>query len=265
MKQLNRSRIAGVVLTATMAVRCSASVTGTQAPLVDASMSETAVDAGVRDSAPDRPTLGLITRECRTLDGAPLNLQNYDIRSPERIGRDDAPIKIVWYSNMTSQFDYHFYNGEPSSDQPGLMGGSRFRPLNSEYIATGRVQLFVKYLPLQNEQDEVARSSAVVCAGMQGRAFDMVDVLLGQYPGPVFNELELRGFDRTRFSDCMTLEATTARVRDDRQQALEIGITGSPNFIVYSTITGECVGVLGNYPYQAFRDSIEAVSRGRDQ
>jgi protein-disulfide isomerase len=136
--------------------------------------------------------------------------------------------------------------------------------IDQDYVSTGRVQIALKHFPLPQYPNAATYANAIVCAGRQGRAFDMLDAVLrgdGQDPLDIDLIATMRGFNSAELRTCMSDPTTIARVNADSNLAIDNRVNGVPWFVLYSTVTGRCMTVAGNYPAEVFRTAIEEVAR----
>jgi protein-disulfide isomerase len=123
------------------------------------------------------------------------------------------------------------------------------------------VRLVFRQYPL-TEIHPLAQSAALasVCAGRQGRFWEMHDTLYADQkllPAPALLEAAKGlGIDTEKLSQCVTDPATAATIAADRKAGDIAGITGTPTFFVNGR------PVYGNIPAATF-ESVIADELGR--
>jgi protein-disulfide isomerase len=118
-----------------------------------------------------------------------------------------------------------------------------------------QVSLVFKDLPLSIHPYAAKAAEAARCAGEQGRYWDYHDAL---FAAPALNEAILEelarsmGLDTPRFQDCLASRRQRAAVEADARQAQELGISGTPAFLVNGIL------LSGAQPLEAFARIIDS-------
>ena len=156
-------------------------------------------------------------------------------------GLENAPVTIIEYSDYECSYCQRFYlNTLPS--------------IEKEYVETGLVKIITKEFPLDFHKNAQMASEAALCAGEQGKYFEMQDKLFidgvkggaKSYKGYA----EDIGLDTTTFNNCLDKREKKAEVLKDLKEGQLKGVTGTPAFF----INGEMV--VGAQPFDVFKEVI---------
>ncbi len=118
-----------------------------------------------------------------------------------------------------------------------------------------QVSLVFKDLPLSIHPQARKAAEAARCAGEQGRYWDYHDALFAApaLHDAVFGELARSiGLDAPRFQECLASGRHRAGVEADARQAEELGISGTPAFLINGILLG------GAQPLEAFTRLIDS-------
>lgn len=156
-------------------------------------------------------------------------------------GDEDAPVKIIEYSNYQCPWCGRFAREtEPEIER--------------EYVATGKVQLEFRNVAVEGQASGLT-AEAAECANEQGQFWAYHDML---YENPQnFSVGVLKGFagelglDREAFDECLDSHKYIDVIRQQREQAAEAGVEGTPSFLVNGTL------VPGYLPFEQFQAIIE--------
>lgn len=165
------------------------------------------------------------------------------------LGRADAPVTIVEYSDYECPFCDRFRTGT-------------FPDIKKNFIDTGKVRFVKRDLPLSAHPNALKAAQAGRCAGDQGKVWEMHDLLSANSSvlGPdvyarFARELSL---DAQAFQACIGSDRHLADIRASAQGAAAIGIASTPSFII-GTVKGdtlEGVEITGAQPYAVFERAI---------
>ncbi|MCK4739636.1 MAG: DsbA family protein [Deltaproteobacteria bacterium] len=168
------------------------------------------------------------------------------------LGKANAPITIVEFTDYQCPFCKRFFD-------------TTFAELKKKYIDTGKVKFVSRNLPLGFHKDAPGAAEAVICAGEQGKYWQMREVAfknmkalksgnLLQYAG----ELKL---DMQKFKVCVDSDKFMSKIKKDSADARAIGITGTPSFVIGKSspdiIDGE--KIIGAQPFAIFESRIKAL------
>lgn len=173
----------------------------------------------------------------------------------EALGRTDAPVTMVEFTDLQCPYCRQFHI-------------TSFDQLKREYIDTGKVRFVTRDFPLDQLHPQAsAAARANRCAGEQQRFWEMRHALLGlttPIGGDTFHQLAGRlGIDVARFDAC-TADASrfTDELQRDRQEALRIGVSGTPSFVIGRTLPGGGVDgtlTVGARPYATFDARLQQL------
>ena len=166
-------------------------------------------------------------------------------------GNPEAPITLLEYSDFTCGYCEKFFQ-------------ETWPILFSEYIDTGKVRLVYRDFPRALSGPSVDTALAARCAGEQGRYWAMHDRLFSG--GNKFSPSQLRQqaqdlqLNAQQFDSCFEAAHHTTDIFKDRIVGGELGVRGTPFFIVYITNRPQQAVVLpGAFPYEAFKEEIDKL------
>ena len=137
-----------------------------------------------------------------------------------------------------------------------------YRDIHREYIATGRIQLAYVNFPLPNHAHAWPAAEAALCAGAQGRFWEMHDALFrtqsvwSSRPSPMalFDTLATSiGVRAPAFQQCMRDRVMQGLVQQDLDRAQGSGVRSTPTFFVGDT------AIVGAQPLAVFRRVLDAA------
>ena len=143
---------------------------------------------------------------------------------------------------------------------------STYAPLMREYVESGKVRFAYLNLPLPNHANAVPAAEAAMCAGLQGKFWEMHDALFTSQarwsasanPWPVFGELASgRGIDASAMQACADADKVLPLVQADASRAMEAGVQSTPTFLVGSVM------LEGAYPFHAMKQVVDSVLAAR--
>lgn len=144
-------------------------------------------------------------------------------------GAADAPVNVTVYSDFECPACKTFAE-------------SAEKQLDEEYVATGKVLLEYKHYPLpQHEPGATWAANAAECAADQGKFWEMHDFLFqeqGKQGANTFTQGRLRsmgealGLDTGKFNDCLSREQFRQTIRDDVNEARQLGVNATPTIYV---------------------------------
>lgn len=165
------------------------------------------------------------------------------------IGDPDAPVEIVEYSDFGCPYcAQHARDIKPS--------------IIADYVDTGVARYVWRDYPLQGEDSERA-ALAGRAAQEQGRFWEFHDALFAESGSRLDSErlyaaAKDAGLDLDAFQDSVRAEEHRSLVEAGREQATELGLTGTPSF----TVNGE--RIMGAQPYEVFAEVIERHAEAAD-
>ncbi|HSU15411.1 DsbA family protein [Longimicrobium sp.] len=143
-------------------------------------------------------------------------------------GSDSAKVTVIEISDFQCPYCRMFFD-------------STYRRFDSTYVRTGKVRLvFVNY-PLPMHSQAFAASKAAMCAGAQGRFWQMHDILFSRqrdwagqadasqrftrYAGEL-------GVNAAEYRDCFDNDRVAPLITNDLTQAASSGVNSTPTFII---------------------------------
>jgi protein-disulfide isomerase len=126
--------------------------------------------------------------------------------------------------------------------------GALFPTLKSvEKTYPDTVRVVYRQFPLTNVHPHAQKSAeASLCAGEQGRFWEMHDSLFGFQDDLTIDSLTLRAMelhlDVPRFSACLDSGKHAETIRKDKEEAATLGVTGTPTLFINGRM------LLGNQP-----------------
>lgn len=172
---------------------------------------------------------------------------------PRAVGRADAPVVMVEYSDFQCPFCGKFARDV----RPELMG----------QVEAGALRIEWRDFPIFGAESEAA-ARAGYAAGLQGRFWEFHDVAFGKErkrdsggfaTGKLVEMARAAGVpDLERFRLDMTLDPAVEALRRDRAEGFELGVPSTPAFL----INGK--PLLGAQPLEVFEHEIRAALREAD-
>jgi len=171
------------------------------------------------------------------------------------LGSKDAPITMVEFTDYQCPFCQRFHT-------------TTFTELKREYIDTGKVRFYSRDLPLDFHPNAMRAAQAARCATDQGKFWPLRD-RMGANPDKldVANLLAFASdlkMDVNAFKTCVESEKYKNAVQTDVMEAMKIGATGTPTFVVGKStpdgVDGELI--VGALPLQVFQRKIQDMGAG---
>ena len=168
------------------------------------------------------------------------------------VGRDDAPVAIIEFTDMQCPYCAQFAR-------------ETFPKLRAKYIDTGRVRFGSTDTPLEMHPFAVPAAVAARCAGEQGHYWDYRDRVfenqneLGNSP---YSSLAAQlGLDLQRFEACRIDGRQLQAVQQDKARATAAGIDSTPTFVIGHVVNGQFEGekLVGSQPIEVFAQKIDAL------
>ncbi|HEU4883672.1 MAG TPA: thioredoxin domain-containing protein [Longimicrobium sp.] len=168
-------------------------------------------------------------------------------------GSESAPITIVEISDFQCPYCREFAT-------------STYPQIDSVYVKTGKARVLYINLPLTSHRQAFGAAEAAMCAGVQGKFWQMHDRLFatqrewtgqadaGQRFERFAQELQLNMAD---WRDCTANDRAAPLIVGDAMQAAEARITGTPMFILNSR-NGQR-SLSGALPFADFAREIDAL------
>ena len=182
---------------------------------------------------------------------AKVNLEGFAM-----LGSKEAPLTIVEFTDYQCPFCQRFHT-------------TAFPELKKNYIDTGKVRFYSRDMPLDFHPDAMRAAEAARCAGEQGQFWQLRDVM-GANPDKLdMNSLvafaaDLK-MDVGTFRACVESEKYKNAVQTDVMEAMKIGASGTPTFVVGKStpdgVDGEIV--VGAQPYPMFDQRLKELGSAK--
>src|SRR2546428_6821763 len=179
-----------------------------------------------------------------------------DLRGAHAMGRDDAPVTMVEFTDLECPFCRTFHTGT-------------FEQIKRDYIDTGKVRFVTRDFPLDFHANARPAALAVRCAGEQGNFWTMrhsVPVNANALSRDTYFSLARDvGLDMRGFGACFGNEKYRAAVEQDVAAAVAAGVSGPPTFAVGPPMPDGAEGqrIVGSVPYAVLESRIQAVLEQR--
>ena len=105
------------------------------------------------------------------------------------------------------------------------------------YIDEGKVKFVMREFPIPNLQPRsAAASQAALCAGAQGKYWEMHDILFNNQQK--MSDDDLRGYaaeiglDAGKFKNCLEQKDYAEQIEKDIEEGNEMGVRGTPSFVI---------------------------------
>lgn len=159
-------------------------------------------------------------------------------RDPSR-GPAEAPVTVVEFSDYQCPFCSRVQ--------------SSLHRLKQTYGS--KLRFVFKQLPLDMHQHARFASEAALCAGQQGKYWEMHDWLFANQqkiaPDAIRAAAPELKLDPAAFAVCLETKTFAGKVEEDLRLAGSLGITGTPAFLVNGRF------IEGAQPYEAFQEVID--------
>jgi protein-disulfide isomerase len=170
------------------------------------------------------------------------------------LGRADAPVTIVEFSDYQCPFCHKFYS-------------TTLVALKKDYIDAGKVRYVFRDFPLEQLHSHARKAAeAAHCAGEQGKYWQMHDALFQNQSAldlpQLADQARSLGLDGPTFDQCLSSGRNAARVNRGLADGAAAGVEGTPGFVIGRTKTGDIVDgtpIRGAQPLDTFRQIIEQL------
>jgi len=165
-------------------------------------------------------------------------------------GSETAKVTVIEVSDFQCPYCKMFFD-------------STYRRFDSAYVKTGKVRMVYINFPLPMHNQAFAAAKAAMCAGAQGKFWEMHDILFGRQhewaeqadaPQRFTRYAAEVGTDAAQFRDCYDNDRVAPLITNDLTQAASSGMNSTPTFI----INREKV-LNGAIPYAELASEVDAA------
>jgi protein-disulfide isomerase len=185
---------------------------------------------------------------------APTRAKIADLSGVAMLGSPVAPLTIVEYTDYQCPYCQRFHV-------------TAFAELKKAYIDTGKARFFSKDMPLDFHPNAMRAAMAARCAGEQGKFWELRDTM-GANPNSLDMEhivnfaADLK-MDTAALRVCIDSGKYKERVQGDVLEAMRIGASGTPTFVVGKSVGNGVDGelVVGAMPFQMFDAKLKELAK----
>jgi protein-disulfide isomerase len=137
-----------------------------------------------------------------------------------------------------------------------------YQKLRDEFVRTGKVRLAYVNFPLAQHNYALPAAEAAMCAGAQGKFWEMHDALFANQakwealpsPAPFFESLaRSSGVDVARWRQCVQSRKMTPLIMADQDRARVAGAASTPSFMIGDKL------LVGAQPIENLRSAIDSA------
>jgi protein-disulfide isomerase len=172
----------------------------------------------------------------------------------EMLGSKDAPLTMVEFTDYQCPFCERFHL-------------TTFPELKKEYIDTGKVRFYSRDMPLDFHANAMRAAQAARCAADQHQFWTLRSIM-GSHPDKL-DMASIAGYatdlkmDVPTFRSCVESGKYKNAVQSDVMEAMKIGATGTPTFVIGRStaegVDGELM--IGAMPLGMFQDKLKALAK----
>ncbi len=189
---------------------------------------------------------------------APPDVKMETAGSPSK-GSADAKVVLIEFSDYQCPFC-------------GRYTRDAFAAIDRDYVQTGKVRYVFRSFPLESIHKLAFKASeAALCAGEQGKYWAMHDRLFMDQaalaPAGLVAAAKAAGLDMAAFQPCLDSGRMAPAIRKDIAAGTEIGVRGTPLFLIGTSGPGATVTVLkaisGAQPYAVFQQTFDDLLKAK--
>lgn len=167
------------------------------------------------------------------------------------LGDENAPVKIVEFSDMQCPYCRSFYTGA-------------YQQIKTDYVDTGKAVIYFRHYPLSFHAAAQKSGEALECANDQDKMWEMHDLMFEKQQAldPSGGTVEYTaedmktwaaelGIDTATFNQCLDSGTHAEKVKADMADGTAAGVSGTPAFYVNGT------PLVGAQPYESFKAIID--------
>lgn len=194
----------------------------------------------------------LLEKQQDALQPSPSKVRISVASSWHAIGRDDAPVTILEFTDLQCPFCRQFH-------------AETFPLIKKNYIDTGKVRFVSRDMPLTEVHPYALKAAeAVRCAGDQGKFWELRNAIL-ETPDlseeTILSSVKGLALDVISFHSCLDSEKYKGAVQRDVTEAASLQIGGTPTFVLARSAKDTLDGVRmeGAQPYSALQLKIDEL------
>lgn len=175
------------------------------------------------------------------------------IRDSNALGRDDAPLTLVEFADFQCPFCRSFH-------------ADTFEKIKKNFVDAGKLRYVSRDLPLPMHDRAPQAASAARCAGEQHHFWEVRHLLIVNQEKLGRDDLvdyaRQLNLNLPAFTACIDAKRYDAVVQQDAADAAEIGVVGTPTFIIGRTFQKgrfEGIKIVGAQPYSVFEAKIREL------
>lgn len=173
------------------------------------------------------------------------------------LGEEAAPVTLVEFSDYQCPFcKRHF-----TSVMPELV---------RTYVDSGQLKYVMREFPIASLHPQAPMASlAALCAGEQGKYWQMHDLIFGEpkriSPNALKQHAATIGLDAAAFISCLGDNRYAAQIRRDLAEGEKLGVRGTPTFLLGTTDPADPTRlratklIRGAQPLTVFSQAIEEI------
>ncbi len=139
--------------------------------------------------------------------------------------------------------------------------------IEKDYVDTGKIRHIFMDFPLPMHSNAQKASEAGLCAGDQGKFWEMHDELFADQQGlgqdGLIKKAEALKLDMTKFKKCLTDGKHAEDIKKRIAEGQKAGISGTPAFLMgFIESDGKVKAtkkIVGAYPYTSFKAAIDEL------
>jgi protein-disulfide isomerase len=175
------------------------------------------------------------------------------LRDSPVLGSADAPITLIEFADYQCPFCRRFHT-------------TVFEDIKKNFVDTGKLRYISRDLPLPMHDHATQAANAARCAGDQNQFWAMRHALIINSQKLERENLLAYAHDlhlgMAAFTRCLDQNKYDAQIQRDAADAAQIGISGTPSFVLGTTVKdGHFQGtkIVGAQPYTVFDEKIRAM------
>jgi len=175
------------------------------------------------------------------------------LRDSNALGSDDAPITMIEFADYQCPFCRSFHS-------------TTFGQIQKNFVETGKLRYVSRDLPLPIHAQAPQAARAARCAGDQHKFWELRHLLITNQDKlgreDVLGYAQSLNMDVPAFTVCVDSKRYDALVQQDSVDANDIGVMGTPTFVLGKTNQKgrfEGVKIVGAQPYAVFDAKIKEL------